>query len=264
MGLPRGERIRRHQWYGRLLGVCLLVLVCFALPSQWRSLSSFSYGLLPVMLVLGLGRAHHDVAFLGPGWVFRLLGLATTASSVVWAITPLAMRITGVPLLVLWALFISMSLVRLLRMLARETQVGGNVLMGAAAGYLLLGLTAGLLFAALETVQPGSFTYARGGAGSVLLPRGNLNMPDPLSAVWSLDFVRLNYFAFITLTSTGFGDITPHTPQAQMGTIVVAILGNFYIAVVMGILISRLTVQESAEAGPPETPQADAGRRDLR
>jgi hypothetical protein len=75
--------------------------------------------------------------------------------------------------------------------------------------------------------------------------------------VWSLDFVRLNYYAFITLTSTGFGDILPNSAQAQMATIVVAILGNFYVAVVMGLLISRLTVQETAEDTPP--PPSDGG-----
>jgi voltage-gated potassium channel len=261
MGAPTSEFNRLHRWYARLLAMCLLVLLCFALPSQWRSVSSVGYGLLPMMLVLSLGRTSQAVPWIGPGWLFRLLGLATTASSVVWTLTPLSARTTGVALLVLWALFIAISLLRLLRLLAQERRVGGSVLMGAAAGYLLLGLTAGLLFAALETVQPGSFIDSRGSQGSVLMPRGLLNAPDPLSAVWSLDFVRINYFAFITLTSTGFGDITPHTAQAQMATIVLAILGNFYIAVVMGILISRLTVQDSAESEAPLPPGEEV--RDL-
>lgn len=258
MALPRSELDRRHRWYGRLLGMCLLVLFCFTLPQQWRLVSTVGYGLLPLMLAAGLSRPSGAVSFRGPGWLFRLLGIATTVSAVLWALTPVGLRSTGVVLLMLWGAFIGWSLVRLLRMLAQESRVGGQVLMGAAAGYLLLGLTAGLLFAALETVQPHSFQDTRGSAGSLLLPRGEVT-PDRWAAVWSFDFVRLNYFAFITLTSTGFGDIVPNTPQAEMATIVLAILGTFYMAVVMGILISRLTVQETAEDTPALT---SAGRAD--
>ncbi len=255
MGLPAAEVDRRHRWYGRLLVMCLLVLLCFTLPPRWRVVSFVGYGLLPLLLLLALGQPTGRLSFHGTRWQFRLLGIATLVAGVVWAATPLGMRGTGLPVLVLWALFIAWSLVRLLRLLGQETRVSRRVLMGATAGYLLLGLTAGLLFAALETVQPDSFRDLRGVAGSMLSPSRHL-APHSLSAVWSLDFVRINYFAFITLTSTGFGDIIPHTAQAQMATIVVAVLGNLYIAVVMGLLISRLTVQESAEEPPAATAAA--------
>ncbi|MCS5705722.1 potassium channel family protein [Synechococcus sp. FGCU-3] len=256
MGLPRSEVETRHRWYQRLLVMCLLVLFCFTLPENLRVVSTVGYGLLPLLLVKGLGRPSGQISFHGAGWLFRLLGIATTASGVLWAVTPVGLRSTGVPLLVLWAAFIGWSLLRLLRMLSQESRVSGRVLMGATAGYLLLGLTAGLLFAAIETVEPNSFANAHDASGSVLSPTGTLP-PERWEAVWSLDFVRLNYYAFITLTSTGFGDILPNSAQAQMATIVVAILGNFYVAVVMGLLISRLTVQETAEDTPP--PPSDGG-----
>jgi len=238
-----------------------LVLLCFTLPQRWRVVSTVGYGLLPLILITGLGRRHSGMGFRVSNRLFRTLGVATTVSGVLWAVTPLGLRSTGVSLLVLWALFIGWSLLRLLRILGQETQVSGRVLMGATAGYLLVGLTAGLLFAAMETVQPNSFLDLKGEAGSVLTPSGAMG-PELLTAVWALDFVRLNYFAFITLTSTGYGDIVPNTAQSQMATILVAILGNFYVAVVMGILISRLTVQESAEEPPPASPAGaeDQGR----
>jgi len=65
--------------------------------------------------------------------------------------------------------------------------------------------------------------------------------------VWSIDFVQLNYFAFITLTTTGYGDIHPVTPQSQMVSVMVAITGTVYLALVMGLLISRYTVQDVEE-----------------
>ncbi len=69
--------------------------------------------------------------------------------------------------------------------------------------------------------------------------------------MWALNFVRLNYYAFVTLTTTGFGDISPRTPQAQMLSVAIAVSGVFYVAAVMGVLISRLTVQDSREGGQP-------------
>ncbi len=246
MGLTSSEVEQRHRWYQHLLLMCLLVLLCFTLPQRWRVVNHVGYDLLPLMLVAGLGRLSSSEGFRRPGWLFRFLGLCTTASGVLWAVAPVGLRSTGMLLLVLWGVFVGWSLLRLLRLLAREQRVTWRVLSGAMAGYLLLGLTAGLIFAALETVLPSSFVDASGSTRSVLMPQGTLT-PQLWDAVWSLDFVRINYYAFITLTSTGFGDILPHNPQAQMATIVVSILGIFYVAVVMGILISRLTVQDSLE-----------------
>ena len=59
---------RRHRCYTQLLALCLAVMVTFALPEG----------------------------------LFRLLGLAAFLSSLVWTLTPVFMRGTGVPMLVLW------------------------------------------------------------------------------------------------------------------------------------------------------------------
>ncbi|MDP4707232.1 MAG: potassium channel family protein, partial [Cyanobium sp. MAG_237] len=67
------------------------------------------------------------------------------------------------------------------------------------------------------------------------------------SPVWGLNFVLLNYFAFVSLTTMGYGDVIPESPLAQMVSVAIAIAGTFYVAAVMGVLISRLTVQESQE-----------------
>jgi hypothetical protein len=53
----------------------------------------------------------------------------------------------------------------------------------------------------------------------------------------------MNYFAFVSLTTVGFGDVLPKSPLAQITTIGLTVLGPVYMAVVMGLLISRLTTQ---------------------
>ena len=54
-------------------------------------------------------------------------------------------------------------------------------------------------------------------------------------------FSKINYFAFICLTTVGFGDITPVQPIARMLAVTTAVVGQLYLAVVMGILIGRFS-----------------------
>ena len=58
---------------------------------------------------------------------------------------------------------------------------------------------------------------------------GGLNAADPF---W--DFV---YYSFVTLTTLGYGDVTPHAPFAKSLAYMEALVGQFYIAVLIASLI---------------------------
>ncbi len=233
-----------------------MLIVAYALPQGWNRVGAMPcFTLLPLVLLRGLGQASPGLPF--SPWSrrsFRLLGLLSLAAFLFWHFTPVGLTGSGLPVLVLWTLFVGWSCVRLVKGLAREPVVNGSVLQGAMAGYLLLGLTAGLLFGALETVHPGSFTSVQQEGGQLLLPRASLLSPE--MPVRQLDPVRFHYFALVTLTTTGYGDILPVTPQAQMACAALALVGTGYVAVVMALLISRLTATTSAGgdggAGPPD------------
>ena len=233
---------RRQVCYVRLLLLCLLLMAALALPNGWSRVSAIGYNLMPLVMLRGLSDPIGSGRF--DGWerrLYRLLGLASLASGLGWYLTPVEMRSTGVAMLVIWTLFVGWSTLRLVAGLGSERRVNGRVLMGAVAGYLLIGLTAGLLFSALETIHSGSFNHVHGPAGGVVLS-GVFAGHGASPPVWHLNFVRLNYFAFVTLTTLGFGDVYPVTSQAQMATVSVAVVGTIYLAVVMGLLIGRYTV----------------------
>lgn len=244
MPLLSSRMRRRHRGYVGLLLTCLAVMICLMLPQGLRQLAAIGYLSLPLVLITSLGMPIEEGR-----WpqlrmqAYRLLGFITWVSSLVWYLTPLSQHSTGVPLLVLWTVLVVWSCERLIRNLALERQINREVLFGALAGYLLLGLAAGLLFSALETVAPGSFSASRALEGRPML-RWQGAGTDPTSPVWSVDFVELNYFAFVTLTTTGYGDIHPVTPQTQMLCVIVAITGTVYLAMVMGLLISRYTARD--------------------
>ncbi len=237
---------QQHRFYRLLFGVCLLVMVSLALPGRWSRLSSPGYLLLLLTMIFGLGRPQHNES--GDSLtrhLYRGLGLLTVAAGLLWSLTPVEIRDSGIPLMLLWSLFSVWSSLRLVRSLAAEQRVGPQVLTGAFAGYLMLGLTAGLLCSTLETIQPGSFSDLAHSGNSLLQQRqGSLDLEQP---VWKLSFIRLNYFAFVSLTTMGYGDVLPVTPPAQMLGVVIAALGTFYVAVVMGLLISRLIAAEAQQ-----------------
>jgi voltage-gated potassium channel len=215
-------------------------MVLMALPRPWSYLVALGYPLLAWVLIRGLGWPAEGLRS-AACWqrLFPWVGAAAIAVWLHWLITPMELRSSGIPVVLLWALFSAWSAGRLIQQLAQERVVNASVLRGAVAGYLMLGLTAGLLVSALETIEPSSF-------GNVRLETLQAGTP-----VWSLSFVRLNYYAFVTLTTLGFGDVSPRTPPAQMLSVAIAVSGVFYVAAVMGVLISRLTVQDSREDKQP-------------
>ncbi|MFZ0407491.1 MAG: potassium channel family protein, partial [Cyanobium sp.] len=169
---------------------------------------------------------------------YSMLGVGAIGFWLLWSLTPLEMRNTGIPVILLWTIFGGWSAIRLIRRLASERLVNGAVLQGALAGYLMLGLASGLLLCSLETIQPGSFRGIDIGSQAT----------DLNHSVWGLNFAELNYFAFVSLTTMGYGDVTPVSAAAGMICVMIAVTGTFYIAAVMGILISRLTIQETEQA----------------
>ena len=51
--------------------------------------------------------------------------------------------------------------------------------------------------------------------------------------------MELVYYTFITLTTAGYGDITPQLPLAQSLAMIIAVMGQFYVAVVVAILVGK-------------------------
>lgn len=246
MTRQRTRLLRLHLTYKLLLGICLQVMACLALPPPWYRLSSLGYIGLGVVLILGLGEPVERLQCgATPRRLFKLLGWGALGSALLWYLTPVPLGQSGLPVLILWALFSLWSAVRLIRGLALERRVTPDVLRGSVAGYLMLGLAGGLICSALETIQPNSFS-------NVSFPAVITTSADQVYPVWRLNFVRLNYFAFASLTTTGYGDITPLTPVAQMISVGLAVVGTFYIAAVMGLLVSRFSASEWVHE--PESP----------
>ena len=107
----------------------------------------------------------------------------------------------------------------LLAQVFRAGPVTSYRLQGAIAVYLLFGVGWAHAYLLTGLLHPGSFNTPPGDIPSVL--------------DWA-------YFSFITLTTVGYGDITPVRPIARMLAMGEALTGQLYLAV----LIARLVAME--------------------
>ncbi|MFM1813076.1 MAG: hypothetical protein RLZZ336_2014 [Cyanobacteriota bacterium] len=243
----RAER-GRHRFYRQLFVVMVVQLLIMSLPWSFHRFATVGSGLMLLLLLAQLGRrqlAEFCYRARYTMW-YRGLGLAGLAALMGWLFTPTQQRWSGLLLLLVLAAFVFWSLLRLLVLLRQEEQISTSVLAGAIAGYLMLGITGGLMLSVIETVQPGSFVdLLTNHADNVVFKH---QMTDAVTAqAWDLDFSRLNYFAFVSITTVGYGDIVPVRRLAQMACVSLSIVGPLYIAIVMGLLISRYTVQTQQE-----------------
>jgi hypothetical protein len=108
-------------------------------------------------------------------------------------------------------------LYELLTQLLRVRQTDFDLLSAGVAGYFLLGVAWAASFDVIETLWPGSF---RG----VAAPQ------------WS-DYL---YFSMGTLTSVGYGDITPSNSLVGIWATLEAAGGVLYIAVLISLLVNRM------------------------
>jgi voltage-gated potassium channel len=219
---------RSRRLYRLLLLLTLVLVVAIAVPGPILVIRCIAYLLLTLLLALALP---------GVGLPLRALGLACAVAQVLWLPSGGSDPRIGLLLLLLVTLFIALSLHRLILCLAREPAVDGAVVAGATAGYLVLGLTGGLVLTLLDLQLGGGFRDSISGEGVQLPAVPSLSQANP---IWDQNFQRINYFAFVSLTTVGYGDITPSHPLVQLASVALSVLGPLYIAVVMGVLISRM------------------------
>jgi hypothetical protein len=110
---------------------------------------------------------------------------------------------------------------------------------GALCGYLVVGLIFGHLYCLIELARPHSF-------------HGPLEVRMQLETHGERYFL-LVYFSLVTLTTVGYGEIAPASELARSLAAVEAILGQFYLAVLIADLIGKRLAagQRSTTAQPP-------------
>ncbi len=126
----------------------------------------------------------------------------------------------------------------MLNALVRARTVSRDVLVGAVCAYLLIGLCFAMAFILMIGLDPGSLLDDGVAIGA--------SVADP-----SARATKLFYFSFVTLTTLGYGDVTPESEIAQMLTVAEAITGQLYVAIFIARLLSLYLIRDPGRAGHP-------------
>jgi voltage-gated potassium channel len=110
---------------------------------------------------------------------------------------------------------------------ARLRTVTFDTIFGAGCGYLLIGGIWAFIYSMINVVAHPGFVFNN-------VP----SLPPASDLVEQSRLIPLFYFSFITLTSTGFGDILPLSPVAKGFTVSEAVIGQFYVAILVARLVS--------------------------
>jgi hypothetical protein len=120
----------------------------------------------------------------------------------------------------------------ILRFILRAPRVNAEVLCASIAAYLSLGLLWALAYHLVASVNPAAFAI------NVAQAPGQ-----------SMNGFASFYFSFTTLTTLGYGDITPVSKAARMLASLEAMTGTLYVA----ILIARLVALYSSPNSPDKS-----------
>jgi voltage-gated potassium channel len=118
-----------------------------------------------------------------------------------------------------YTIFFGVVFIHIVQRLFEIREVASRHIIVAVVGYLLLGLLGAGLATMIELITPGSYQYQQ------------TSLP--------LDFNQFTYYSFVTLTTLGYGDLTPLTPLAKALASTLSLLGQVYLTIVVAMLVGK-------------------------
>jgi voltage-gated potassium channel len=227
------KRLLRRRFLALLIVLLLLIAVYPLLQSVYAERLLLD-ALLTAVFVTAL-----FAVFTKPALRVAALLLGIPALLGVWTryvLPGAALPSAAAGLHMLAAAFLGFCVATILRTAYDEATVSADSVYGALCSYLLIGLAFGHVYCVLELLAPGSFL-------------GNEAFKTQVQSEEWRRF-QLTYFSFMTLTTVGYGDITPASDAAKGLAMVEAVAGQFYIAVLVAELIGK-RVSQVISGRPP-------------
>ena len=152
------------------------------------------------------------------GWLHSRLGLSLVIAGI--ALGDYFLESAGFELIHVGFIltFLVVTLVLAARQVLFSGVVDGNKIVGAICIFILMGLVWAFSYLLVEMLFPGSMS----------------GFP---SDYWQDNLQPAIYYSFVTLTTLGYGEITPVQPLARFLAYSESLTGQFYIAILVASLI---------------------------
>lgn len=207
-----------------------LLFIQFIYPvfENWEAGGKFFAVFVSLVLVAGVYVTTRENR-----WKFLVsMILAVPTVAIVWAEEFMHTFLLEIAAFVFMVLFGFFTVYCIVSHIKNARKITADILAGAAAAYLLIGMSWGFLYSLLTLVNPESFIFHEA-------------FPSSIASVWS----TYNYYSFTTLTTLGYGDITPITARAQSFAILEAITGVLFSAVLIAKIVGTYLYQQMKEEG---------------
>ncbi len=121
-------------------------------------------------------------------------------------------------------IFFQIVVVRLIIQIAKSKVVNSSVILESVNAYLLLGLMYTMLVAILH-----------------------LYNSEALGFIYKeeVDFQDFTYYTFVTISTLGYGDITPKESIGQSLSILISVSGQLYMAIIIAMLVGKFAASDS-------------------
>ena len=115
------------------------------------------------------------------------------------------------------AIFIGGAIIGMLSFVLKSADVNREIIYAAILVYLMAALMWAFVYTFLELIDPASFNI-------------DLSKPQRYLLVFQ-------YYSFVTITTLGYGDITPVTEVAKAFSVLEAVVGQLYLVVAVAWLV---------------------------
>jgi voltage-gated potassium channel Kch len=206
------QAVRASDSYGLLLALLLLDYVLLSLI-QTRRWSDLVVGVpieLSLLLAMHTSRANIHAIRLA-----RLAGVLVVTLGIVSAFT--GQNLLSGAIGFLFCVLLIVSIFVILRRVLGHERVGTETILGALCVYIMIGLMFTFLFIAIARVSTTPF----------------LAQPPPYHS--PADYL---YLSFVTLTTVGFGDLTPASKLARSVVVLEALIGQVFLVTLVARLVA--------------------------
>ncbi len=122
-------------------------------------------------------------------------------------------------------LFIAVIIANILGFILKSDEVNREIIYAAILLYLMAALLWAFVYMFLELVDPASF---------------NIDLSQPGGHL-----LVFQYYSFVTITTLGYGDITPVTEVAKAFSVLEAVVGQLYLVVAVAWLVGMHVSRKS-------------------
>lgn len=220
---PMLQRFISHPYRSIFVAMLAVIFAEVLAPNLIGTLNVGDF-LIAALILAALAQTLRDRR--GAVWAV-VLGVPAVIARVVAAVRPDSPAQNSL-VLILSAVFFCYLIWKILRDITVGDRPTGERIFGALCAYLFVGILFALLYAHLEFRDPGERAFAV----------SNQSVIESAASETSL-LPIFTYYSFVTLTTLGYGDITPVSDAARTLAWMEALLGQLYLAVMVAGFVAE-------------------------